>query len=171
MSPRRPLPSGIRRRGAVFTYTWRDERGRQFSRKAGDTLAEAFKRTIVDQLALGSYRPASTITFGVYATSWIEIAPLKEQTRYGYRSILRRHLIPAFGALPLAKIHPHHVRSWVAELNASRPAFGQHHPPGDRGAAQLPEGRPDRRAHRRPAAPRRQGAAHLLPPAGRVDPG
>ncbi len=39
MSPRRRLPAGIRGRGAVFTYTWRDHTGRQYSRKAGDTLA------------------------------------------------------------------------------------------------------------------------------------
>ncbi len=59
MSPRRKLPAGIRGRGAVFTYTWRDHTGRQYSRKAGDTLAEAeaFKRRIDDQLALGDYRP------------------------------------------------------------------------------------------------------------------
>ena len=120
MSPRRKLPAGIRGRGAVFTYTWRDHTGRQFSRKAGDTLAEAeaFKRRIDDQLALGSYQTTSTTTFATYVTSWIEIASLKEQTRYRYRSLLRCHVLPAFGPLQLAKIHPHHVRSWVAELNA-----------------------------------------------------
>ena len=65
MSPRRRLPAGIRGRGSVFTYTWRDAAGRQYSRKAGDTLeqAEAFKRRIDDQLALGDYRPVSTTTF------------------------------------------------------------------------------------------------------------
>lgn len=117
MSPRRPLPAGLRRRGAVFTYTWRDHTGRQYSRKAGDTLpeAEAFKRRIDDQLALGSYQATSTVTFVSYAASWIEIAPLKEQTRYRYRCILRNHVLPAFGPMQLAKIHPHQVRSWVAE--------------------------------------------------------
>ena len=65
MSPRRKRPAGIRGRGAVFTYTWRDHTGRQYSRKAGDTLAEAeaFKRRVDDQLALGDYRPTSTTTF------------------------------------------------------------------------------------------------------------
>ena len=74
VSPRRALPAGIRGRGSVFTYTWRDGAGRQFSRKAGDTLAEveAFKRRIDDQLALGTYTPSSTMTFAVYATWWIE---------------------------------------------------------------------------------------------------
>jgi hypothetical protein len=35
-----------------------------------------------------------------------EVAPLKERTRYRYRSILRREL-PVFGRYPLAKIHIH----------------------------------------------------------------
>ena len=110
MSPRRKLPPGIRGRGAVFTYTWRDHTGRQYSRKAGDTLAEAeaeaFKRRVDDQLALGDYRPASTTTFATYAESWIEVWPLKDQTRERYRGILRRELLPVFGSFPLAKIHP-----------------------------------------------------------------
>jgi integrase len=116
VSPRRKLPAGIRGRGAVFTYTWRDHTGRQYSRKAGDTLAEAeaFKRRIDDQLALGDYRPASTTTFATYAADWIDTWPLKDQTRARYRGILRRELLPVFGPLPLAKIHPHSVRSWVA---------------------------------------------------------
>ncbi len=120
MSPRRRLPAGIRGRGAVFTYTWRDAAGRQYSRKAGDTLeqAEAFKRRIDDQLALGTYRPASTMTFGSYASAWIQTWPLKEQTRERYRGILRRELMPVFGGYPLAKIHPHQVRAWVHEQNA-----------------------------------------------------
>ena len=120
MSPRRAMPPGIRGRGSVCTYTWRDASGRQFSRKAGDTLAEAdaFKRRIDDQLALGTYRPASTMSFGTYASAWIETWPLKEQTRERYRGILRRELIPVFGGYPLAKIHPHQVRAWVHEQNA-----------------------------------------------------
>jgi len=120
MSPRRAMPPGIRGRGSVFTYTWRDASGRQFSRKAGDTLeqAEAFKRRIDDQLALGTYRPASTMTFGTYSSAWIETWPLKEQTRERYRGILRRELMPVFGGYPLAKIHPHQVRAWVHEQNA-----------------------------------------------------
>ncbi len=100
----------------MFTYTWRDHTGRQYSRKAGDTLAEAeaFKRRIDDQLALGDYRPTSTTTFATYAADWIDTWPLKDQTRDRYRGILRRELLPVFGPLPLAKIHPHHVRTWVA---------------------------------------------------------
>ncbi len=83
MSGRRRLPAGIRRRGAVCTCTWRDHLGRQYSRKAGDTLpeAEAFKRRIDDQLAIGTYRASSTLIFAAHASSWIEVAPLEQQTR------------------------------------------------------------------------------------------
>jgi integrase len=35
--------------------------------------------------------------------------------RERYRGILRRELLPVFGPLPLARIHPHTVRTWVAE--------------------------------------------------------
>jgi hypothetical protein len=45
---------------------------------------------------------------------WIEVWPLKDQTRERYRGILRRELLPVFGPMPLAKIHPHTVRTWVA---------------------------------------------------------
>jgi integrase len=122
VSPRRRLPAGIRGRGAVFTCTWRDAAGRQYSRKAGDTLeqAEAFKRRIDDQLALGDYRPTCTTTFATYAESWIEVWPLKDQTRERYRGILRRELLPVFGPMPLAKIHPHTVRTWVTGRSPAR---------------------------------------------------
>jgi hypothetical protein len=80
--------------------------------------AEAFKRRIDDQLARGTYTPASTMTFGTYATGWIETWPLKDQTRERYRGKLCRELMPIFGGYPLAKIHPHQVRAWVHEQNA-----------------------------------------------------
>ncbi len=87
-----------------------------FSRELGDTLSEgeAFKRRIDDQLAVGSFRPTSTLNFAAYAAAWIKVVPLEEQTRYRYRSLLRRHVLQAFGPVPLAKIHPHLVRTRVA---------------------------------------------------------
>lgn len=57
------------------------------------------------------------MTFGTYATSWIETWPLKEQTRERYRGILRRELMPVFGGYPLAKIHAYQVRAWLHEQN------------------------------------------------------
>ena len=84
--------------------------------KAGDTLKKtaAFKRRIDDQLALGDNRPVATTTFAVNAQNWVEVWPLKDQTRERHRGILRRELLPVFGLMPLAKIYPHQVRTWVA---------------------------------------------------------
>jgi integrase len=43
---------------------------------------------------------------------------LKPKTRQGYESLLRAHLLPAFGNVSLARIQPVDVREWVARLNA-----------------------------------------------------
>lgn len=117
----RRLPPGIRRRGKTFTYTWRDARGRQFSRKAGDTLDEAiaYKTRIDAERLMCTFQASSRTTFGDYAAQWVEIAPLKPQTRQRYRSIVHTHLIPAFGPLALPKIHPQLVRAWLAEQTAT----------------------------------------------------
>ncbi len=121
MTGARRLPPGIRRRGSSFTYTWRDAAGRQFSRKAGDTIAEAtdFKTRIDADRLLGTVHPRSRLTFAQYANGWIETAQLKEQTRQRYRSILNVHLLPAFGPIPLHKLHPHLIRVWLTEQTRS----------------------------------------------------
>ncbi|MDT4941033.1 MAG: hypothetical protein QOJ34_1122 [Pseudonocardiales bacterium] len=119
MSARR-LPPGVRRRGTGFTYTWRDARGQQFSRKAGDTLDEAiaYKTRIDAERLMGTYQANSRTKFADYAAQWVEVAPIKPQTRHRYRGIVHGHLIPAFGTLTLPKIHPQLVRVWMAEQTA-----------------------------------------------------
>ena len=42
---------------------------------------------------------------------------LKPKTQQGYESLLRAHLLPAFGDIPLMRIQPVDVREWVARLN------------------------------------------------------
>lgn len=61
---------------------------------------------------------------------------LKDQTRERYRGILRRELLPVFGPIPLAKIHPHQVRT-SGRRPGGRAAVGQQRPPAHPGAAQL----------------------------------
>jgi len=149
------MPAGIRGRGSVFTYTWRDGAGRQYSRKAGDILAqaEAFKRRIDDQLALGTYTPTSTMTFATYATGWIETWPLKDQTRERYRGILSPGAAPAVRRLPAGQDPPAPGPRPGARAER-RTAVGQQRPPAHRRPAQLPEGSADRRAPGRAAAAR-----------------
>jgi hypothetical protein len=58
-------------------YDWRAT-GRTFSRKAGETIAEAlaFKASIDAELATGTFVAGSTTTFAEYAAHWIETQPL-----------------------------------------------------------------------------------------------
>jgi integrase len=112
----RQLPPGLSRRGDTYVYNWRDASGQVFRRKAGTTLDEAlaFKTRIDAELNAGVFVPGSRITFSEYAAHWIETHPLKEQTRYRYRSILNAHLLPYFGANQLVKITPPSCREWLA---------------------------------------------------------
>jgi len=44
---------------------------------------------------------------------------LKPKTQYDYQSLLRRHVIPRFGDLELARIDRLAVRTWIADLEAA----------------------------------------------------
>ena len=55
---------------------------------------------------------------------------LKPKTRAGYESLLRLHVLPAFGALPLNRIQPLDVRQWVAKLSNGFDTIVGYHPIG-----------------------------------------
>lgn len=43
---------------------------------------------------------------------------LKPKTRHGYESLLRVHILPTFGTVPLGRLDPMAIREWVADLSA-----------------------------------------------------
>ena len=60
---------------------------------------------------------AGRVLFGKYASDWIEERPgLRPKTAELYRYLLRRHLIPAFDARPVAEIREPQVRRWRKDL-------------------------------------------------------
>lgn len=64
-------------------------------------------------------RDAATL-FADVAEAWFAgTASLKPKTRVGYRQILDRHVLPAFGRRPIAKIAPTDVRAWLRGLDAA----------------------------------------------------
>jgi Phage integrase, N-terminal SAM-like domain len=70
-------------------------------------------------------------TFGEYAATWLagrQVAgrPIKTRTRAHYRNILDDHLLPTFGARPLATITPKDVRDWYAKTLADKPTMRSH---------------------------------------------
>lgn len=68
-----------------------------------------------------------TNTFAVYARTWLDGRhDLRPSTRASYRTALGRHLLPAFGPLPLADISAIRVRTWFAGYGARTPTARAH---------------------------------------------
>lgn len=62
---------------------------------------------------------AGKVPFGEYAAAWVEERQLTATTRQLYRSLLRHHLEPVFGAVGVAEISPPFVRRWRADKLAA----------------------------------------------------
>ena len=59
------------------------------------------------------------VTFAVFASSWMADRILKPRTAELYDGLLRNHLMPSFGNLPIGEIREPQVRRWRKErLNA-----------------------------------------------------
>jgi hypothetical protein len=63
------------------------------------------------------------ISLADYARAWIDERPgLRPKTVELYRYLLRRHLAPILGAMPIADIQPAHVRRSYVRQSGVRPA-------------------------------------------------
>lgn len=88
------------------------------------------------EVEAGRWNPAATvkapkITFGAYAATWLagrHIAgrPIKARTREHYSAILDDHLLPTFGAKPIAAVTPADVREWHATSLTDKPTMRSH---------------------------------------------
>ncbi|WP_034088210.1 tyrosine-type recombinase/integrase [Streptacidiphilus albus] len=58
---------------------------------------------------------AGKIPFGAYAAAWVKQRRLQETTRELYETLLRLHLVPTFGLVPIADVTPAGVRMWRAD--------------------------------------------------------
>lgn len=111
------------RPGHAWQVRYRDpdrvERSRTFGTR---DQAERFARRVEVSKDDGSYVDPSLgrTLFSVWAEEWLasSAAGLKPHTVAGYRSILRNHLNPALGRIPLAKVRALDVRKLVADLVA-----------------------------------------------------
>jgi integrase len=101
---------------------WRDPSGRKRSktlRRKRD--AEAFLAQIEADINRGIYRDprGGKTRFGAFAQRWLdETVHLRPSTRQRYVGLLRRHILPRFGDLPLNAIRPLDVRAFVSDLTA-----------------------------------------------------
>ena len=66
---------------------------------------------------------AGKVMFRAFAESWLANRPdLRPRSVQLYRSLLDRHLLPSFGATPMARVTPSSVSRWHSALVAEKPA-------------------------------------------------
>jgi integrase len=104
---------------------------------------------------------------GGFALEWLETATLAPNTRRRYESLLRVHILPAFGRHPINGIRPSDMRKFVSALSAKDLA-----PKTVRHAYTLLIGIPgvaveDGLISRVPKPPRERGRRGILPPVPR----
>ena len=74
------------------------------------------------QMDTGGYLKPSKITLGDFLNQWLNdhVWPrLEPRTAEGYEHMIRRHLIPALGAIPLAQLSGQHLQSYYADKLAN----------------------------------------------------
>jgi integrase len=94
----------------------RGQRKRSFDRKVD---AQRFARAVETDLLRGDWIDPRRghERFEVWAAKWLDtLGSRKPKTRESYESIVRRHLLPRFGMVPIAAIDYPVVLSFVAEL-------------------------------------------------------
>lgn len=94
-----------------------------WKRKAiyGKTREEASRllRKALEARDAGAQPISGKVTVAEYLTSWLTGAEpsLRPRTRDSYRQIVRTHLIPHLGSIPLARLTPQHVARMYGELS------------------------------------------------------
>jgi integrase len=114
----------IHRHRSKYQIRYYDPSGRRRARSfARLSDARAFERAIETDKRRGAWIDPSLgeIRFRDWVNTWRRtIIHLKPKTRAGYESLLRTHLLRAFGDSRLARIEPIHVREWIAQLSERR---------------------------------------------------
>jgi integrase len=116
-----------KRGGVVWRIRYRDAAGRRVLETLGPeptwtkTRAQAELRSRLVDIERDHYRRPDRTTFTDYATEWMATAvparSLKHSTVENYESVLRRHLLPAFGRLTLEQLEadPRLIDRYIAD--------------------------------------------------------
>jgi integrase len=108
-----------RRYTAATTFTSKSEARAWLALRQSEIIRKAWEPP---EVALKPGR----LTFSSYAQEWMTHRQLKDRTREHYRWILDEHLLPAFGATPLASITSDDVRSWHTGFGTKTPTVRSH---------------------------------------------
>jgi hypothetical protein len=94
-----------------YKYQWTTVKG---------TKKEAEKRLseLLHQLDNGTFMKPGKTTLGEYLEKWLKDyvwTNLAPRTAEGYESIIRCHLVPALGSIPLTQLKPEHLQRYYSE--------------------------------------------------------
>ncbi len=90
--------------------------------------AERALRQILYSMETGNYIEPNRLTVGEWLLQWLEgyvEMRTTARTQESYRSIIRHHLMPAMGSIPLAQLQPNHLQSYYAKALSQGRADGK----------------------------------------------
>ena len=112
-------PDGRRYTAPTLFLAQRDARGWLALRQA-EIIRKAWTPPGADEL------PKHRLTFKSYADTWLAQRDLKDRTREHYSKLLEDHLLPRFGAMPIASITVDDVRDWHSNTGTKTPTLRAH---------------------------------------------
>ncbi|WNG94992.1 site-specific integrase [Mycobacterium sp. ITM-2016-00318] len=112
-------PDGRRYTAPTLFLTQKDARGWLAVRQADIIRGKWMPPDAAD-------RPMARLTFKSYADTWLEQRDLKSRTREHYEKLLEDHIVPKFGAMPIASITADDVREWHAKMGTKTPTLRAH---------------------------------------------
>jgi integrase len=118
----RKLPSGryqARWRVGGKWYSARTEDGRRPLTFDTEAKGRAWLRKHAEAIRAGTWPPPPPPELTLlpeFAEGWLASRNLSQRTRDHYRQLLRAHILPTFGAVPLTEITPTAVRGWYGAL-------------------------------------------------------
>src|SRR6478735_4161538 len=113
-------------RWCARVFLGRDENGRQ--KKAAKVFrtkreAEAWARSVETKVSTNSFVAPSKLTVGSYLKRWLDStvkARVKPQTHESYATMMRLHVIPEIGSIPLDRLTLSHVDALYARLTSTK---------------------------------------------------
>ncbi len=112
-------PDGRRYTAPRTFLTEKDARG-WLSLRQSEIIRKAWVPPEADET------PQPKLTFESYSKTWMAQRDLKDRTREHYEKLLEDHIVPKFGALPIASITADDVRAWHAKLGSKTPTLRAH---------------------------------------------
>jgi integrase len=117
----------LRERNGKVQARWYTDDGRRHSRMFPTrTEAKRYLDRVSADRQRGDYIAPEDAArlFRDVAADWLAAKVKRPKTLAGYESLLRNHLLPFFGTLPVGAIRTSHVRRWLAEMQRAGKAPG-----------------------------------------------